>query len=51
MASLKSMSVAVEIGEPILFGDSTTPEVMQLAHERVQELVNQARARLEPPLT
>jgi len=47
MASLKSMSVAVEFGEPIGFGNSTTPEVMKIAHDRVQELVNQARARLE----
>ncbi len=47
MASLASMSVAVEFGEPIEFGDSSTPEVIQLAHDRVQELVNQARARLD----
>jgi 1-acyl-sn-glycerol-3-phosphate acyltransferase len=46
MASLKSMRVAVEFGEPIEFGDSSTPEVIKLAHERVQELVNRARARL-----
>lgn len=47
MASLKSMSVAVEFGEPIEFAGRETPEVMSEAHRVIQELVNQARARLE----
>jgi lyso-ornithine lipid O-acyltransferase len=47
MASLASMSVAVEFGEPIEFNGSTTPEVIKRAHDQVQELVNRARKRLE----
>ncbi len=47
LATVQSMSVAVEFGEPIEFGDFTTPEVVQLSHDRVQELVNRARARLD----
>jgi 1-acyl-sn-glycerol-3-phosphate acyltransferase len=47
LATVESMSVAVEFGEPIEFGDSTTPEVVQRSHRCVQELVNRARARLE----
>lgn len=47
LATVKSMDVAVEFGEPIEFGASTSPEVMKLAHETIQNLVNRARARLE----
>jgi lyso-ornithine lipid O-acyltransferase len=47
MASLKTMSVAVEFGEPIEFDNRDTPDVIKLAHEHVQTLVNRARARLE----
>jgi lyso-ornithine lipid O-acyltransferase len=47
MATLKSMKVAVEFGEPIEFNGAATVDVVELAHERVQELVNRARKRLE----
>jgi 1-acyl-sn-glycerol-3-phosphate acyltransferase len=47
LASVKSMCVAVEFGEPIESSGRETPEVIKLAHSRVQELVNCARARLE----
>ncbi len=46
LAMLPNLRVAVEIGEPIEFGDSTAIEVTQFAHDRVQELVHRARARL-----
>lgn len=47
MARLKSSRVAIEFGEPIDFDGAPTPEVVKLAHDRVQELVNRARKRLE----
>jgi 1-acyl-sn-glycerol-3-phosphate acyltransferase len=47
LTMVKSMSVAVEFGEPIEFGDLMTPEVIKLAHAEVQKLVNRARSRLD----
>lgn len=47
LATAKSMQVAVEFGEPIEMTGAATVDVIQLAHDRVQELVNRARARLE----
>lgn len=46
LATSKSMQVAVEFGEPIDFDGMTTTDVIKLAHERMQELVNRARQRL-----
>ncbi len=46
LTMVKSMSVAVEFGEPIEFEDLATPEVIQRAHAEMQELVNRARKRL-----
>jgi len=46
IACLKSMRVAVEVGEPLKFEDSTAVEIKDEARQRVQELVNRARARL-----
>lgn len=47
LAQLKSLRVAVELGEPIDITDTPTVEVIQLAHSRMQELVHRARARLD----
>jgi 1-acyl-sn-glycerol-3-phosphate acyltransferase len=47
LAAAKSIKVAVEFGEPIDFDGTATVDVIKLAHERVQELVNRARARVE----
>jgi lyso-ornithine lipid O-acyltransferase len=47
LVTAKSMSVAVQFGDPIQVGGCETPMVMLAAHTRIQELVNRARARLE----
>jgi len=47
IACLRSMRVAVEVGEPLIFSDFTAVEIKDQARERVQELVNRARARLD----
>lgn len=46
LSTARSMEVAVEFGEPIDFDGAATVDVIKLARERVQELVNRARARL-----
>lgn len=46
IAYLKSMRVAIEVGEPLDFGDGTAAEIKEKAQNVVQELVNTARARL-----
>jgi 1-acyl-sn-glycerol-3-phosphate acyltransferase len=46
-AVLKRLRVAVEIGEPLEAVDNSTIDAKDLARERVQQLVEQARARLE----
>ncbi len=45
-AALPKLRVAVEIGEPMLFEEHSTIEMKELARERVQELVNRAREKL-----
>jgi len=47
IACLRSLRVAVEVGEPLPFDESSTVELREIARERVQELVNRARARLD----
>lgn len=47
IACHSGMRVAVEVGEPLNFDEHSAAEVKELARERVQELVNRARARLE----
>jgi 1-acyl-sn-glycerol-3-phosphate acyltransferase len=47
LASASSLRVAVEFGEPIEIAGSPTVDVIRLAHDQVQHLVNRARARLE----
>jgi 1-acyl-sn-glycerol-3-phosphate acyltransferase len=47
LVSAKSMSVAVQFGAPIDVDGRETPVVVKDAHDRVQELVKQARSRLE----
>jgi len=44
---LRSLRVAVEVGEPMKFDESSTVELREVARERVQELVDRARARLD----
>ena len=47
LATLKSLRIAVEFGEPIDFDGLMVVDVMKLAHQQMQELVNRARTRLE----
>lgn len=47
IACLRSMPVAVEVGEPLSCDDGTALEIKDLARQRVQDLVDRARARLE----
>ncbi|TWU24696.1 lysophospholipid acyltransferase family protein [Bythopirellula polymerisocia] len=47
VAGLKRLRVAVEIGTPLEYEELDTADIKKLAHQQVQELVNQARARLE----
>jgi len=47
IACLQRMRVAVEVGEPLNFDKHTAVEIKDQARERVQELVNRARARLD----
>jgi len=47
IAYLKSMRVAIEVGEPMKFEDCTAIEIREQARQRVQELVHRARARLD----
>ena len=47
IACLKTLRVAVEVGEPMKFDEDSQVELKDLARERVQELVNRARARLD----
>ncbi|WP_148071833.1 lysophospholipid acyltransferase family protein [Bythopirellula goksoeyrii] len=47
IAGLKQLRVAVEIGAPLEYEGLQTAEIKDLAHQRVQDLVNQARARLQ----
>lgn len=47
IACLRGMRVAVEVGEPLNFDDCTAVEIKDQARERVQGLVNRARARLD----
>jgi len=47
VACLKSLRVAVEVGEPLKFDESSAVELKERARERVQELVQRARARLD----
>ena len=46
IAGLPKLRVAVEIGEPLTFEDSSPVEVKNLARQQVQQLVGQARRRL-----
>ena len=46
-AVLKKLRVAVEIGAPLETADSSNVETKDVARQRVQELVQRARARLE----
>lgn len=46
VASLKRLRVAVEVGEPLRTEDYTNLEMKDVAHDKVQELVNRARGRL-----
>lgn len=47
IACLKTLRVAVEVGEPLKFDEDSSVELKEHARERVQELVNRARARLD----
>jgi 1-acyl-sn-glycerol-3-phosphate acyltransferase len=47
LATAKSMRVAVEIGEPLEIDSLATVDVIKIAHDQVQELVNRARGRLD----
>ena len=47
IAGLKKLRVAVEVGQPLQLEDCTVPEIKDEARQRVQELVNRSRARLE----
>ncbi len=47
LATLPSLQVAIEIGDPLQFDDRTPVEMKKLAQEQVQSLVHRARARLE----
>jgi 1-acyl-sn-glycerol-3-phosphate acyltransferase len=47
LATVKSMRVAVEFGKPIEIAGVATVDVIKVAQDQVQELVNRARARLE----
>ncbi len=47
IASLRRLPVAVEIGEPLKLDNYENAEMKDIAQQRVQELVNRARARLE----
>ena len=47
IAYLRSMRVAVEVGEPLNFDGFTAVEIKEQARQRVQELVDRARARLD----
>ena len=47
VASMRRRHVAVEAGEPIPPGEGSSMEVKDEAHDRVQELVNRGRERLE----
>ncbi len=46
-AVLKKLRVAVEIGAPLEVADSSNVETKDVARQRVQELVQRARARLD----
>ncbi len=47
IACLKILRVAVEVGEPMKFDEDSQVELKDLARERVQELVDRARKRLQ----
>ena len=47
IACLKTLRVAVEVGEPMKFDQDSQVEPKDVARKRVQELVNQARKRLQ----
>lgn len=47
IACHRGLRIAIEVGEPLNFDEHSAAEVKDLARERVQELVNRARARLE----
>jgi len=47
IACLKSLRVAVEVGEPLEYDEHSDIELKELARQRVQELVDRARARLK----
>jgi 1-acyl-sn-glycerol-3-phosphate acyltransferase len=49
IACLRSMRVAVEIGEPLNFDNCTAVQVKDQARAQVQTLVDRARARLNAP--
>lgn len=49
VAGLRGLRAALVAGEPITVGDRTVVEVSNDARERVQDLVNRARAALEVP--
>lgn len=47
IAYLKEMRVAIEVGEPLDFGEGTAAENKEYARKVIQELVDRARARLD----
>ena len=47
VAGLRRLRVLVEAGEPLVVDPDSRVEVKDVAHERVQQLVHRARARLE----
>ncbi len=47
IACLKTLRVAVEVGEPLKFDEDSSVELKEHARQRVQELVNRARAKLD----
>ena len=47
IACLKTLRVAVEVGEPLKFDEDSSVELKEHARQRVQELVDRARARLD----
>jgi len=47
IAGLRKLKVAVEIGEPVAVADRSSLEMRDLIHQQVQQLVNQARIRVD----